>query len=89
MLAEVSSGEWTAVAAGITALFGFFGVLIKALLDTQKDAQQLRDSVIKDLIPAITTMNMAAVTVTDTARDMITALAVAQVRRDNNPRSQR
>lgn len=86
MLAEVSSGEWTAVAAGITALFGFFGVLIHALLDTQKDAQQLRDNVIKDLIPAITTMNLAAVTVTDTAREMITALAVAQARKDNLPR---
>lgn len=83
MLADISSGEWAFYAAGITALFGFFGVLIKALLDTQKDAQQLRDNIIDKLIPSLEAMNSATAQIMVTAREMTTALAVAQARRDD------
>lgn len=85
MLADVTSGEWAFLAAGVTGLFGFFGVLVKALLDTQKDAQTLRDNVINKLIPALEAMNAASAQVTSTAREMITALAVAQARKDDRP----
>jgi hypothetical protein len=85
VLADISSGEWTFAAAGITAMFGFFGVIVKALLDTQKDAQTLRDNSINRLIPALEAMNAASAQVTSTAREMITALAVAQARKDDRP----
>lgn len=89
MLADISSGEWTAVAAAFGMVTTIVGGLIKLVINTQKDAQQLRDNIIKDLLPAMSTMTVAASTVTQTGRDMITALAVAQARRDNNPRPPR
>lgn len=80
--AGIPDAEWDVFAVAITAVFGFFGLLVKLLADARKDNKELQSLVIEKALPALTENAEATKLMVQVSQQILTALAVAQAVKD-------
>lgn len=83
-LAAIDPTVGVIVAAGVTALFGFFGILVKLIRDLQADNKELQNKVMDRAIPALESNAEATKLMVSVTQQALTALAVAQAVKDND-----
>jgi hypothetical protein len=81
--APISDSEWTALGVIIVAVFGFFGVLVKLILQMRSDNKELQDKIMDRAIPALEANAKASEVMVTVAQQVLTALAVQQAVKDD------
>lgn len=84
LLQDMDPAAWGGISVAITAVFGFFGLLVKLIVDARNDNKELQNKVMDRAIPALESNAEATKLMVTVTQQALTALAVAQAVKDQN-----
>ena len=84
-VATISDAEWGFFTAIVAAVGAGFGGAIKIILSQRDDINELTAKIIDKAIPALEANAHAGEQIVDATRQVLTALAVAQALREQDP----